>query len=716
MALHSPTRDANESTPAGQVTVGVDIGGTFTDLVAVASDGSMRVAKVASTPRNYADGVVDGLAKLGIAGTEIGHFAHGTTAAMNAILTKNGAPTGLITTRGFRDVFEIRRSDRGEMFNYWWRAQEPLVPRHNRLEVTERIAFDGEVVEPLVEEDVAEAVEKLRARGVESVAICFLNSFVNPENERRAKEIVERLWPEVYVCASADIAPEILEFERTSTAVANAYVGPIMQGYLGSLRTNLNELGCEQEIMVMSSAGHAMTVDTALEVPIATAMSGIAAGAMAGAALSRAAERPNLLTLDVGGTSSDIALIWENRPRITTEWNIEFGLPIRQPAVDIHTLGAGGGSIARVDAGGVLHVGPESAGADPGPACYGKGGGHATTTDAQVVLGRIDRAAWERLYGWSLDLEAAKAAIRTAVCEPLGLDLIDGAAAILDVAVNNLVEGIRLVSVQRGYDPRELSLAAYGGAGPMYAVDIARALEIPYVLIPPAPGVTSALGLLQVDVAVHGQRSVLLAQEEADPERIDALFRELEEETRQKLARSGYTDVQVRRQIDVRYFGQSQYLTLDVPTEGRWTDRDLQAAIDGFNSAHEREYGYTMPPHIGRVELANLRIIATHAADHVRVAPADTTNGTVGSRSVFFRETGFTDVRTYDRATLPPGERVVGPAIIDQPDSTTVVPSGAVADVDHEGNLVIASRDGVSAAVRATTIQSARSQDQSEVR
>jgi N-methylhydantoinase A len=705
--VQSSAQHENGSSPTGGFTVGVDIGGTFTDLVAVATDGSMSVAKVSSTPHNYAEGVAAGLVKLGIAGTEIGHFAHGTTAAINAILTKSGAPTGLITTNGFRDVFEIRRSDRGEMFNYWWRAPEPLVPRHNRLEVTERVAFDGTVVNPLAEDEIATAVEQLRARGVESVAICFLNSFVNPVHELRAKEIVQELWPEAYVCASADIAPEILEFERTSTTVANAYVGPIMEGYLGSLRAHLDEIGCRQELLIMSSAGHAMTVDTALEVPVSTAVSGIAAGVMAGAALSRAAERPNLLTLDVGGTSSDIALIWDSRPRITTEWDIEFGLPIRQPAVDIHTLGAGGGSIARVDAGGVLHVGPESAGADPGPACYGKGVGYATTTDAQVVLGRIDRAAWERLYGWPLDVAAAEAAIREQVCKPLGLDLVDAAAAILDVAVNNLVEGIRLVSVQRGYDPRELSLAGYGGAGPMYAVDVARALEIPHVLIPPAPGVTSALGLLQVDVAVHGQRSVLLTQENADAERIDALFRELEHEACQKLARSGYDDVQVRRQVDVRYFGQSQYLTVDVPTQGRWTDGDLDMVIAAFNDAHEREYGYTMPPHISRVELANLRIIATHATEHARIAPGEATEQAPGSRSVYFRETGFSEVPTYDRASLAPGAGVTGPAIIDQADSTTVVPPGAEAEVDHEGNLVIATRAALAGGDSAVTAEPA---------
>jgi N-methylhydantoinase A len=687
--MTAPVRPAAAT---GQFTVGVDIGGTFTDLVAVAGDGSMRVAKVPSTPRNYADGVAAGLVKLGVAGTEIGRFAHGTTAAINAILTKGGAATGLLTTRGFRDVFEIRRSDRGDMFNYWWRAPDPLVSRQNRYEIGERVAFDGTIVTELNEDDVADAVARMRARGIESVAICFLNSFVNPEHELRTKAIVQELWPEVYVCASGEIAPEILEFERTATTTANAYVGPIMQSYLGSLRSHLDEIGCDQEVLVMSSAGHVMTVDTALDVPISTAISGIAAGVMAGVALAESAQRPNLLTLDVGGTSSDIALIWEGRPRTTMQWDVEFGLPIRHPAVDIHTLGAGGGSIARVDAGGVLHVGPESAGSDPGPACYGRGAGFATTTDAQLVLGRIDREAWAETYGWKLDADASEAAILTAVGEPLGLDLVDAAAAILDVAVNNLVEGIRLVSVQRGYDPRELSLAAYGGAGPMYGVDVARALEIPFVIIPPAPGVTSALGLLQVDVAVHGQQSVLLTQEDVDVRDIARRFAELEDETRGKLAAGGYDDVETHRQVDIRYFGQGDYLTVDV-AGGSFDTDDLAAVVGSFNAAHEREYGYTMPPHIGRVEIANLRVIATHRSEHAQLVPGDVAETPPGERTMYFRGVGFVDVPAYARAALAIGEEIVGPAVVEQIDTTTIVPPGTSATTDAAGNLVIATRD-----------------------
>jgi N-methylhydantoinase A len=670
------------------LTVGVDIGGTFTDVVVVAPDGSVRIAKSSSTPPNYSQGVLDGLRKLGIAGSEIGRFAHGTTAAINAILTKTGARTGLITTKGFRDILEIRRGDRGDLYNYWWRPPEPLVRRPDRRGVRERMAFDGSVIEPLVEEDIVEAVQWFRARGVESIAICFLNSFLNGAHERRAAEIVRELWPEAYVCASVDIVPEILEFERTSTTVANAYVGPIMEGYLGDLRSRLRDGGYEDEILVMASSGNVMTIDTALEVPVTTATSGIAAGAMAGAALAENVGRPNLLTLDVGGTSSDIALIWDGKPRLTTQWDIEFGIPIRLPAVDIHTIGAGGGSIAWVDAGGVLNVGPASAGADPGPACYGKGGTKATTTDAQVVLGRMNLEHWKQLYGWELDVAAAEQAITQAIAEPLGLDLVDAAQAVLDITVNNLVEAIRLVSVERGYDPRDFALAPYGGAGAMYGVDVARALQIPEVVVPPAPGVTSALGLLQVDLAVRLQRSALVAAGDTDAAQIEQWFVELELDARAKLSGAGDSEPRIHRQIDVRYFGQSQYMTIDVPA-GRWSDEVTASVVDAFSAEHEREYGYTMPPHISQVEFANLRVVAEVPIDKAQIRPVAAPSVVQGTRRAYFPGTGFGDVPTYQRDTLAAGQTVDGPALIEQADSLTVLPPGVQARVDDHGHLVI---------------------------
>jgi N-methylhydantoinase A len=676
----------NGTAPAG-ATVGVDIGGTFTDVVVLDGD-RVRIAKASSTPPNYAQGVLDGLAKLGLEGTEIGRFAHGTTAAINAILTKTGAPTALRTTKGFRDVLEIRRADRGDLFNYWWRPPAPLVSRDNRLEVRERVAFDGEVVEPLVEQDVVDAIAVLRARGIKSVAICFLNSFVNDEHERRAQEMITALWPDVYVCTSAEIVPEILEFERTATTVANAYVGPIMKGYLGDLLSGLRSRGYARDVLVMSSAGSVMTIDRALEVPVSTATSGIAAGAMAGAAIAERVGRPNLLTLDMGGTSSDIALIWDGEPRLTTEWFIEFGVPIKLPSIDIHTIGAGGGSIATVDAGGVLGVGPASAGADPGPACYGRGGDRPTTTDAQVVLGRLDLGLWKQLYGWELDIAAAERAIERDVAGPLGISTLEAAEAMLDVTVNNLVEAIRLVSVQRGYDPRAFALAAFGGAGAMYAVDVARALEIPEVIVPPAPGVTSALGLLQVDLAVHAQRSLLLRESDIDADRVSALFDEVEREAVAKLEQGGYSGAGVVRQIDVRYFGQSRYMTVEAPT-GRWSDEATRTVVDAFNASHEREYGYVMPPHISQVEFANLRAVASIPIERAQISAPQERRGVPDTRRTHFKGHGFADVPVLERGALQPGASVEGPALIEQIDTLTVLPPGVVAEVEENGNLVI---------------------------
>lgn len=673
-----------QNTDNAKITVGVDIGGTFTDIVALDAAGGVQIAKVPSTPENFSNGVLHGLDKLGITGSDIGRFSHGTTAAINAILTKTGAKTGLITTKGFRDILEIRRGDRGQLYNYWWRPPQPLVLRSDRREVRERIAFDGSVAESLNEEDVVAAVEWFKGRGIESIAICFLNSFTNGEHERRTAEIVKGLWPEVYVCASVDIAPEILEFERTSTTVANAYVGPIMTGYLSDLKASLNERGYEGDILVMSSAGNVMTVEAALEIPVSTAISGIAAGAMAGAAIAAVIERPNLLTLDMGGTSSDIALIWEGQPRLTTQWDIEFGVPIRLPAIDIHTIGAGGGSIAWVDGGGVLHVGPGSAGADPGPACYGHGGSRPTTTDAQVVLGRLNLDGWRQLYGWDIDVRAAERAIMT-VAEPLGLDLTTAAQAILDVTVNNLVEAIRLVSVERGYDPRRFTLAPYGGAGAMYGVDVARALQIPEVIVPPAPGVTSALGLLQVDLAVRLQRSVLMVAEELDAARIEDWFAELEKEARNRFE---FEEPSIHRQVDVRYFGQSQYLTVDAPS-GAWDETSTAHIIDAFSDEHKREYGYTMPSHISQVELANIRVVAEVAIEKASIRPMTGREASPDSRSVYFRETGFMDVAVYQRETLIPGQQVEGPAIIEQVDSLIVLPPAARAHIDDHGHFII---------------------------
>ena len=671
--------------------VGIDIGGTFTDLVVIDEQGRVNVDKVPSTPPNFAQGVIDGLDKISLPIEELEFFSHGTTAATNAILEKKGARTGLITTAGFRDVLEIRRADRGSLYDYWWRPPPPLVPRHLRREVRERISFDGSVYEPLHEEDVLDAVSFLRGHDVEAIAICFLNSFTNPEHERRTRALVEEQWPGVFVCTSVEVLPELLEFERTSTTVANAYVGPIISRYLASLEEKMTDRGFRHDIFIMGSSGGMMTTQQAEQLPVATAVSGLAAGVMAGATVAQESGLENLITLDVGGTSSDIALIHQHTPRITTEWFIEFGVPIKLPAVDIHTLGAGGGSIAWIDAGGGLQVGPRSAGAIPGPVCYGNGGTEPTTTDAQLLLGRLNADLWRERYGWDLDRAAAERAVEERIATPLGISVVDAADAILRVTVNNLVQGIRLVSIERGYDPRTFALCPFGGAGPMYAVDIAHELAIPEIVVPLHPGVTSAMGLLQVDLRQDLMRSALMVEGEIDFTRLRELFAELEREADALLENANVPEERrlFVRQADVRYFGQSKYIT--IPVDAGPVDEDLVTRlIQTFSNEHAREYGYTMPPHIARIEIANVRLAAVGKVEQPTIGhqpPVGAPAKPQSQREVFYGGSGFVPSAIYWRETLTRDQRIAGPAIIEQADSTTVIPPGWDAVMDDAGNL-----------------------------
>jgi N-methylhydantoinase A len=434
-----------------------------------------------------------------------------------------------------------------------------------------------------------------------------------------------------------------------------------------------------------------MTTKQAERLPVATAVSGLAAGVMAGATIARQSGLENLITLDVGGTSSDIALIHKHTPRVTTEWFIEFGVPIKLPAVDIHTLGAGGGSIAWIDAGGALQVGPRSAGAVPGPACYGNGGMEPTTTDAQLLLGRLNTDLWQERYGWELDREAAERAVRDRIAVPLGLSVVAAADAILRVTVNNLVQGIRLVSIERGYDPRTFALCPFGGAGPMYAADIARELGIPEIVVPLHPGVTSALGLLQVDLRQDLLRSALMVEGEIDLARLRCLYADLEDEAHRLLEQAGVSAERRRleRQADVRYFGQSKYITIPV-ADGPVDETLVARLIQTFNDEHAREYGYTMPPHIARVEIANVRLAAVGTIDQPRIGrsgPVSEQSAERGEREVYFSGSGFVPTPVYWRDQVPGQQRIAGPAIVEQADSTTVIPPGWAASVDDIGNL-----------------------------
>ncbi|MFQ5912603.1 MAG: hydantoinase/oxoprolinase family protein, partial [Nitrospinota bacterium] len=480
----------------GRSHVGIDIGGTFTDLV-VRDEGSgaLSAHKVPSRPQNFIEGVMEALAKSGLAAESIDLLKHGSTIATNAIIERRGARTGLLTTQGMRAVLEAARATRADIADLAWSPSPPLVPRRHILEATERIDYEGTSLTPLDEDSVKEAGRIFRRREMEAIAVVFLNSFMNPAHELRAKAILQEICPDAFVCCSYEVLPEMREFERTSTTVASAYLGPIVDRYLDELISRFREWGYQREVLVIHSAGGLMTCQAARRMPARICQSGPAGGVQGAILVGKAAGFDNLITLDMGGTSADLSLVHQGAPLLTNAYAVEFNIPISLPVVDVKAIGAGGGSIAWIDPAGILKSGPQSAGAQPGPACYGAGGAEPTNTDANLVLGRLNPGTF--LGGeQTIRPDLARRVIETKVGKHFGMSVEEAAEAILRVSNANMVNGIRLISVQRGYDPRDFLLVAFGGAGPLHAVDLARELNIPQVLIPPLPGVTSALGIL----------------------------------------------------------------------------------------------------------------------------------------------------------------------------------------------------------------------------
>ena len=587
--------------------VGCDTGGTFTDVFALNEAGESRLAKVPSTPPHFDVAVVEGVQALGIAPGEVETLFHGTTVTTNAVITKTGAASALVTTRGFRDVLEIRRANREELYDILWDPPPPLIPRRHRLEVVERVNYAGEVMTPLDEKSARDAARKIKARELTSVAVCLLNAHMNPAHERRVREILLDEIPDLHVSLSTDILPEPPEFERTATTVANAYCAPVLRSYMDALETRLAGAGFKSDlVLVMHNGGGTMTTDYAKGVPVKTLNSGPAAGVIAAAAVAAACGRTNVVCLDMGGTSADIAVIRDGQPQLTTAFDLEWGMPIRFPSIDVISIGAGGGSIALLDPAGYPRSGPQSAGADPGPACYGKGGMEPTNTDAHLVLGRVSNDLF--LEGrMQLDADLAAEALRRRIAEPLGLSLEDAAEGVLRIANANMVKAIRLVTVERGFDPREFSLVAFGGAGPLHAVDLARELQMPEVIVPTFPGVTSAMGLLFVDPLDDFSWAYVRRQDEIDVAEMARLYRDMEERVVTSLVRQGVdrSNVTVERSIDLRYIGQLHSVT--VPLEDT-SETGFEAAIAAFHAEHLRQYRYSHPE--WPVETSTLRVSA----------------------------------------------------------------------------------------------------------
>ena len=658
--------------------LGVDVGGTFTDFVYV-EGGRTRIAKRPSTPSDPGRAIVEGLRELGWEPTDV---AHGSTVATNTLLTRTGAPTALITTRGFRDTLEIGRQARPDLYALHPTRPDPLVGEDLRFEVGERIAADGEVIEPLDEDDVARVLDAIEASEVRSVAICFLFSFVNPAHERRAAELARERG--LAVSASHEVLPQHREYERTSTTVANAYLAPVMSRYLSRLERSLSEQAAGGEtvgLRIMQSNGGSLSAAGAGEQAVRTVLSGPAGGVAGAFAAAVAAGHEQAITFDMGGTSADVSLC-PGRLLERTDLTID-GMPIRTPAVDLHTVGAGGGSIAWFDAGGALRVGPQSAGADPGPAAYGRGES-PTVTDAHAVLGRLRP---EQRLGGTIALERARAeaALRT-VAAPFGNDPLRAAAAVIDVVNANMARALRVISVERGHDPARFTLVAFGGAGPLHACDLADALGIPAALVPPSPGVLSASGMLSADVtrdAERGAHLVIPADGGADLAALSSIYEELREQASRAIAADGYReDVRIEYAADLRYRGQSHELTVGLAEHG-----SAEAIREAFQAAHEERFGFRDAAR--GVELVTARVKA-RAPGHEPPPRADAAESASGEaeHEVMWDKPRAT--RFLDRAAVTDvSERVVGPAVITQVDATTLVPPGWAARPLESGALLL---------------------------
>jgi N-methylhydantoinase A len=678
--------------------VAVDIGGTFSDLVCLDREtGEIRNAKVPSTPPTFIDGVINALDKAQVPPPEMVVFKHGSTIATNAIIQRAGAKTALVTTEGFRDVLLAGRADRTDHFDLSALESPPLVPRRDIVGVRERVDATGAPVVPLDETSLDHALGLLRKRGVEAVAVVYLNSFMNPEHEHRTLAAVREALPDAYVCCSYDILPELKEFERTSTTVANAYIGPILDRYLSSLTARLEDWGFRNQTFIIHSGGGVMSLEAARRLPARTSMSGPAGGAVGAAYIGSLAGFPNLIGFDMGGTSCDLAVITDGTPGQHAGWKIEHKIPVQFPAIDVSTIGAGGGTIAWIDKAGALRSGPQSAGAHPGPAAYGTGGSEPTNTDANLVLGRLNPASF--LGGdLSLDIGLAREAIQTKIADLLGLTLEDAAEGILRVSNANMVDAARLVSVERGQDPRDYALMAFGGAGPAHAAHCATELNIPHVLVPRNPGLASAFGQLRVEIRDDYQRALLRKHSELRPEDLERAFAEMEQHARETLAQEGLDvgEIALERRVDLKYYPQTTYLNFEVPRNGGGpvTQETIDALVDAFLAAHEQEFGYSVPLEFTSVEFVNARLVARGPAPvgelREETATGSAEDALIGTRDVHFAEAGgWVPAAIYDRERLKPGAELAGPAIVEQPDSTTVVPPGAEVRVDRYGNLVL---------------------------
>lgn len=674
--------------------VATDIGGTFTDLVAVDDQGKTILTKSHTTPPNFEEGVIKVIQKSGVCPQEIKDFIHGTTTIINALTERKGAKTALITTKGFRDVLEIARCNRPDLFNMVFAKPRPFIPRYLRKEVEERVSFDGKIVTPLNEDDIRTAVEYFKKEKVGAIAVCYINSYANDEHEKRTVELIRKLWPEVFVTSSIEVTKEWREYERTSTIALNSYVMPVASSYIDNLDRRLKEAGCHAKEYIMQSNGGTTTFEQAKQTPINMVESGPVAGVYGSAILGKMIGERNIIAFDVGGTTAKCSLIDNGEVKVTTEYRIErtesyAGYPIMAPVVDIVEIGNGGGSIAWIDEAGSLKVGPQSAGAVPGPVAYGIGGTEPTTTDACLVTGRLSAENFDN----QVDMDAVRAAIQEKVGDAFGMDTDEAAMSILRVAEANMYNALKLISVRRGYDPRDFTMVAFGGGGPMHCAYLAKELNIRKVIVPIAAPVFSAWGMLMTDVRHDYIQTNIRRMNEVSAEELNDMWEGLLSQAQEQFEKEDIPkeNIVCNYIADMRYMGQEHTVKVNVPPIP-WSEETKEEIIQRFHDTHEHFYTFRLTD--TPTEIVNLHLVAYGRLTKPELAKIPPQEGPVEDakkeiRKVYFAEDGWMDTPVYLREKLGRGAVLDGPVIVEEAAASAVAAKGQRITVDDYGNLII---------------------------
>lgn len=673
--------------------VATDIGGTFTDLVYVDEKGHIGVSKSHTTPPYFEQGVINVLEKSGIDQTSIKTFIHGTTVIINALTERKGVKTGLITTKGFRDVLEIGRGNRPDLFNVRYHKPAPFVSRYLRQEVEERLNYKGEVLKPLNKEEVKEIISFFKKEGVEAIGVSYLHSYVNPVHEQETIEFIKEIWPEVFVTASYEVTKEWREYERTNTTVLNAYVKPIATSYVNKLHDKLIEKQTDSNNYIMQSNGGTTTFEQAKELPINMVESGPVAGIYGAAVLGEIIGEKNIIAFDIGGTTAKCSLIEKGEVKVSTDYYIErdnrhAGFPIKTPVVDIVEIGNGGGSIAWIDDAGSLKVGPHSAGALPGPVAYGQGGTEPTTTDANLLTGRLS----PKNFDYEVNMEKVSEAIKATISNYFNISVEDGALGIIRIANSNMLNALKLISIRKGYNPREFTLVAFGGGGSMHAPALAKELGVKKVVVPLASPVFSAWGMLMTDLRHDYIQTQIKRLSEVDVTSLNQTWDTLENQAYNQFEQEALQKESVlfTRFLDMRYLGQEHTVKVPVPN-GNWDEKTLEEIIGRFHQLHEKNYTFKLEH--ADTEIVNLHLTAFGQVKkptlEKNIVTGELDNALKEVRPVYFEQEGWVDTTIYDREKIPTMQKINGPAIVEEKASVTVIYKGQSLQVDEYGNLII---------------------------